>query len=192
MSKTATANLISTLAMYFVPIRHESDAHEAEWLRAMSKALEGYSQDVLERTTQRIINTRKNKYFPLPAEIRQVADDFIEADNARRMPVDMPGETAPIWSRERQRLADQLVKTEQGRRAAREGWVLGLWHHIVEHGRAPVPAEEQRLKQATEEANEAWRLCLRGAAGPMSEPLAKLGSTMADRRKELADRVLGE
>ena len=74
-------DFISTLVMHF-PVRHESEMREREWLGSMIGAVKHYEGDILQRAAQTIIDTRTDRRFPLPAEIRKVC--FEIASDERR------------------------------------------------------------------------------------------------------------
>jgi hypothetical protein len=77
-----------------------------------------------------------------------------------------------------------------GKRAARDGWVLSLHDFCRKHGRLPQHHEVDKLKAAAKFFDEQYAIAVRGAAGPNSKALARLGDKMLARRNSLIDRVL--
>lgn len=67
---------IAALSAHF-SIRHDTEDQSARWLDDMLRALGGYSGDVLEKTSLSLIDERRQRSFPLIAEIREVADRYI-------------------------------------------------------------------------------------------------------------------
>lgn len=51
----------------------------------------------------------------------------------------------PSWKRTRVALAYGLIKSDLGRQAAAEGWIIGLWDFCRATGREPDGAEIYRI-----------------------------------------------
>lgn len=207
------SDFLSRVVIHF-PVRFESDAREAEWLRSMIDAIGGYDADVLAKAAQRIIDKRTDRRFPLPAEIRGVCQEIAEDARLEALPIDT-ADAPPRFASYRYKLADELVMTDMGRQAARDGWVLGLHHFVVEHGRLPdankrkpfevweemadgggidrrtlMLTEVEYLQRAAQDFEAYHARCL-GGRFPLAPALAGLGSAMRARSDELARRVLG-
>lgn len=89
-------------------------------------------------------------------------------------------------------LAYKLIRTEMGRQAAREGWILGLFDFIETRGRMPKGEPEVwTLRESAKGLDEAYDECVRGG-WEFAEPLRKLGDSMLERRNKLAALALGE
>lgn len=206
------SDFLSKLVIHF-PVRFESEEREAEWLRSIVDTLGGYDADVLAKAAQRIIDTRTDRRFPLPAMIREICLEITEDARRSALPIDTP-DAPPRFASYRYKLADELLMTEMGRQAARDGWVLGLHHFVVEHGRLPDANKRQPFEIWDEMADggidkrtlmlteveylrrsaqdfEAYRARCEGGKFALAGALAGLGAQMAARGEELADRVLG-
>jgi len=184
------SEFIVAVVMHF-PVRHESPEREIEWTRSIVDAIKHYEGEILRRSAQRIIDSRTDRRFPLPAEIRKVCAQIAEEDRRGRLIVD----ASPLanrnmaWAADRMILARDLLKCETGRTAAREGWILGLWDFCRNNARLPVGEEVRRIKRESEEFTEAYNTAMRGGfAG--ARALVALGDQMMARRENLAESVL--
>lgn len=191
MSRAAISEFVTELVMHF-PVRHESAEREREWLGTIAAAMSTYDARILKRAAQRIIDTRTDRRFPLVAELRKVAAQVVAEDKAAQATIRgvAPDSKAPEFSAERVRWADHLINGEMGKRAARDGWVLSLHDFCRKHGRLPQHHEVDKLKAAAKFFDEQYAIAVRGAAGPNSKALARLGDKMLARRNSLIDRVL--
>lgn len=196
MNVDAIHTFVTGLKDHFSPPKHGTAEAERSWLRAIIEALQGASPEVLARAKQRIIETRKNRYFPLIAEIREAcrhAADEVDFDRrAHSFPAlaEATG-TGVEWSTERVKLAYDLIRTQQGKEASRDGWNLALWNFVRKNGKAPQGAEIERRKREAREFDQSYALCVRGMAGPLSGSLEQLGASMLAKRKELSDIAMG-
>jgi len=182
MSNAAVSNFMTDLVTHF-PKKHESPAAEKVWLQSMASTLRGYSDSVLRQAAQNIIDTREDRYFPLPAECKQACDAVQKVQEivtrAQTLPQLQTG-VGDEWSPERVKFAYELVRCGMGRQAAQDNtcWVLGLWHFCRKFQRLPETREIDQLKRDAREFDEAYAKCVRGVAGPMSKVLEKLGASM--------------
>ena len=139
------AEFVPAVVMHF-PVRHESPEREIEWMRSIIDAIKNYDGQVLERAAKIIIETRTDRRFPLPAEIRKACTEAY--DEMRRQKLipqqEAPKSSADAWSSDRQRLAYDLCKTEFGKKAARDGWALQLWDFCRNHGRLPTDEKTKK------------------------------------------------
>lgn len=90
------------------------------------------------------------------------------------------------------KLAYGLIRSDMGRRAAEEGWILGLFEFIETRGRLPSGEPEiWTLRESARGLDDAYAECARGG-WDYAEPLRKLGDSMLERRNKLAAIALGE
>lgn len=194
MSSKAVLDFIDEMQLHFSPRRWDEE-QEKSWITAMVRELGPFGADVLKRASKEIIRTRKDTRVPLLAECLSACKEakyWIESERDKgRLPIESNpvDRKFAVWSEERRRLADQLLMTPQGKRAATEGWVLSLHDFIREHGRVPTDREEPKLKKSADDFLVEYRRCLSGGFG-CAKPLAELGTKMLKRREELADMVL--
>jgi hypothetical protein len=194
------ATFVSTLVIHF-PVRfvdrkgNHDPAREKEWLRSIVEAIGYYEPDVLQAAAQRIIDTRNDRRFPLPSEIRKVCAEVIDDRRKASLPVHPAAGDKKLspWSPERVKLANELVQTEIGRRAAREGWLLILHDWVRANGE--LPRSDSKIRELAGEKvhfEKAYSDCVRGWGGPAGKQLAELGDKMIAREAELRVMVLGE
>lgn len=204
------AGFVTTLITHF-PVRHDTQALEQEWMGSMVRNLRNYGGAVLTKAAQRIIDTRVDRRFPLVAECRKVCDEIDRFEKAAQ-----PNPQAEIpkyagladWQT---KLADDLIKCEMGRQAAREDWILSLHDFARKNGRLPTGSEIAKCKQGAREFDETYAQLIRDFAkldNPTSEEnlgawkrlsetevagsLIKLGDSMLASRSELAARFKKE
>lgn len=90
------------------------------------------------------------------------------------------------------KLAYALIRSDMGRKAADEGWILSLFDFIEEKGRLPSNEPEiWKLKESARGFDDAYAQCERGG-WPFAEAVRKLGDSMLERRNKLASLALGE
>lgn len=192
----AVSKFISELAMHFPPPMRQKDEPQAytEWLRTFLRAMSNYSQAVIERSAQEIINTRTDRRFPLVSEVKKVCDKHASEEYRERNAKPLT-DTAKVsqsqFSDWRVKLADDLIMCGLGKEAARDGWILSLHDFCRAQGRLPTGHEVGQCKAAAKGFDAAYEACLRGEGGVCNAALVKLGDSMLARREEYRARVLG-
>lgn len=202
----AISKFITTLRVHFnVPIAltdPERPAKERAWTMSISQCIRPYSDDVLDRASQSILNnwTSSDRRFPLPGKIREVCDDIVVED--KRLPLMQQvldaqiGENAPPFSRARTKLVLDLLCGEMGRRAAREMWIGSLVDHVRYAKALPDESTVRTLKARSREMEELRGQCHAGVGWPSDitgRALAGMCARMADtieRRNQLWARVV--
>jgi hypothetical protein len=195
------SGFIAEIAVHFAPPKYDTANERDAWLRSIQTALKGSSSAVLARAAQIIIDRRKNRYFPLVADlreaIREAADELRFDQHMQTLPT-LRQSLGDEWTQERVNLAYQLIKCGMGREAAQDDpcWILGLWHFCRKHQRLPAGQEIDELKRGAREFDESYLKCVRGQAGPVGPMLEKLGASMLHgdawkSREKLCAEVLG-
>jgi hypothetical protein len=190
----AVSDFIQELSLHFHK-KLDSEADEDMWLASMRRNLQGYSADVIRRGCRRIIDFRKERFFPLPSECRKACEEVIQLEKASSTPKFVPGTPDPksLQSKYDQAYAHAdwlIMQGPMGKQAANEGWILTLHDFIRENGRLPKDYEITKCKATAKGFDEDYAKCLRGEAGYMSRSLAGLAETMLKRRYKLTDMVL--
>ena len=157
-----------------------------EWLTDWESALKQFDPWVIDAAATRIVHDRTSDRFPLPADVRRVCFQVLAEDRASK-----PTFNATQPSRDPYALAAELIQSDLGRRAAREGWVLTLRDFIAREGRLPGESEIRKLIGIRDKFLVNLRDCIGGNGGLFGGPLSKLGRSMARREHEIAQRVLG-
>jgi hypothetical protein len=169
--------------------RHESEEASLEWFKSWIFALDKYDAWVLDAAARRIVDERKDDYFPKPAEVHQVCRVILAEDRNQkpRLSETKAGPGDPFA------LADTLIDCELGRQAARAepSWILALHDFCRENRRLPAMGEIERCKRVAADFEMKYRLCVQGNAGAFSKPLKQLAETMIKRREALRARLLG-
>lgn len=205
-SKNSTiASFVSRLAVHFPPPKFDSPEQEAEWLRSIIESLKGYSESVLNRTAQLIIDTRglkrEEKWFPVPAEIRRYCNDIIAEDERLPLLKAQQAESfdalkAPPFSRARTKLVVDLLRGEMGKRAAREMWIGSLVDYVRHAKALPDESMVRTLRARSREMEELREQCHAGVGWPSDitgRALAGMCARMAEtieRRNRLWVRVV--
>jgi hypothetical protein len=196
MSERAIQNFIATIALHFPrPKFNDDDTMETAWLASMNRVLSRYSDDVLADAAVRMLAKRNPKkdgrFFPVPSECQEICQEAEEVKRLAQAPLQLstaqrdPSQFAG-W---RSQLADDLVKSEMGRQAKREGWHGALHDFIRSQGRLPSGEEISRCKGVARGFDEALEMARRGEAGEMSHALAVLGTKILKRRSEIAEAI---
>lgn len=168
--------------------RHDSEDVAREWFKSWIFALDKYPAWVLEAAARRIVDERRDDYFPKPAEVHQVCRQ-IEIEDKQQKPTlaETKADNPNPY-----KLASELIHGELGRRAAREGWVLTLRDFVVRNGRLPLGDNEiKKLINIRNQFQQSLIDCIDGNGGPQGKSLTALGRAMALKEHDLAQRVLG-
>jgi len=200
MSTKGVLKFIDDLTVNYSFRRDWDEEREKNWSTLMVRELGGFQDDVLARACREIILTRgkrpNEQWMPTIAECLKACREAQFLVDGEKNEGKLKLSSGPleqkfaVWSDHRRKLADDLIMTPQGKRAAEEGWILGLHNYIREHGEAPrTPADENKLRTASREFEEEYRKCLNGGF-PLAGTLASLGTKMLKRREELAEMVL--
>ena len=190
------SKFITDLAMHFSPPRFEHEHERSAWQKSIMRELHGATPEVIDRAARHIIQTRKNRYFPLIAECRQAVREAAEAVRFEGHLGTLPTLRKSLgddWTKERQDLADQLVKCGLGKQAARDNpsWTLGLWHFCRKHQRIPTAPEEiEHCKREARLFWEGYQVALRGG-WPQARGWVNYGDSMIADREKLCAEVLG-
>lgn len=189
---------IALVGIHFPPPARDEKA--ALWELSMDKTLRHMPQDVLSKAAEIIIETRKpqkdGKWFPTPSEC-------IEACSKARRALETESPSAPLlsqgdrdkspWASWRIDRADELLRTtSMGRQAASEGWALALHDYIRANQRLPSERDVVTLKAQSAEHRDLVEMCERREAGTLSGPLARLGRSILERGKDMAEFVAGK
>lgn len=188
------SNFITTLVMHF-PVKHESPEREKEWLSGMASTLRGYGASTLAKAATLLVETRKDRRFPLPAECREACNEIIRRDQAQKSPTLPLDQKFPEFSGHRIQLAEELICSGGlGKRAAKEAWILSL-HDFCRHN-LRLPQSDAEIRKCIDGArgfDEAYEKWVRGEysndAG-LTAKFIQLGDSMLARREHLRSMVL--
>jgi hypothetical protein len=199
MSGAGVAQFIAMVSLHFPRPKFGGDeVMEAGWMSSMTLALSKYDDGVLRDAAQHVLANRVPKrdgaFFPAPSECIAVCNTIAslrhkEAEKANLLPGPNPNE----WSDERIALAFDLMRTELGRRAGRDGWLQALYTFCRKNMR--LPKEGVEIQQ-----------CIRDGAIVQSviddfsnrEPSAingaivQWGRTLVEKQDEMARKVGGK
>lgn len=178
----AEAFIEPLLAVFGEPITDKPELFFTEY----GNVLKRFDSEILKTGKDQIIRTFKGpQRWPRPAQCLEACE---EADEARAIRNGGKIEK-PNYFHEYIK-AKKRVHSELGRRAAREGWVLGLCEFIANHGREPNKYEIERIKDTSDFVNR----CAAGQIhmGVLHDGLLKLSHLILARRERLAQEVLGE
>jgi hypothetical protein len=190
----AVADFIEALLVHY-PVRHDTEEREDAWVKSMIGALRDHDADLLMEVANDIIRTRKYRNFPLLSEILDKCDEAIDRRQARKREAMLPElrihEGHDEWSTERCRFAHDMKRSDLGKQAAREGWVVAFWHFCRRNMRAPVGREIEQCKRDSDGIEELYAQAMKGEAGPFSKQVAKWAGDILDKRMRWTDEALG-
>lgn len=180
--------LVAELLNHFRVFHKPDSPEEAMWSRSMAAVLSGYREEVLALACARILRTRRNDRFPLPAEIAAVCDDVqADIDRPKLLAAEMDSKRSSSWSHERIAfVVQQLMSGHVGRQAVDEDWHGALYDFCRENNRLPDAQEAVRLRHAARETGEFIDKALRGELGL---GVKRVASTIHKRRR-LIEAVL--
>lgn len=108
------------------------------------RALRGLEREALEAGLDWYRLNHRRTAWPLPAEALEVCRrEARRLHNSRVVVADRP-----IPEDRRMEVAKRLIHSDMGRRAADEGWIIGLYDFCERELRLPGPEEEARLVSA--------------------------------------------
>lgn len=207
------SGFITEIAVHYAPPKYSTANERDAWLRSIHTALKGSSPAVLARAAQIIIDGRKNRYFPLVADLREAIREAAE-----QIRFDQHVQTLPElrqllgneWSAERVKLAYDLIHCAMGKEAAsaNPSWILALWNFCRRFQRLPDNrkyeartrleredygglSELEFCKRSARDFDEAYERSMQGTAGELSARIHQLGAAMLAKREKLRAEVLG-
>ena len=189
---SVVADFADALLQHFPPFQRWEDYQEKAWADTLVQELSGFDAEVIRRAQRQMIRSRKPRdpKPPMVSECVAACDEakrWIDAERnkARGPMLDAASPAVGEWSAERLSLAYDLIRTGQGRQAAREGWILALWHFARKNGRVPAGPEIDRCKRESANIEQICAECS-SKSDPYSQALAKWGFNILSKRAELA------
>lgn len=198
------AKFVTHLSKHFNVYFKAGTDEATEWIRSMIGIVGVYDEAVLGAALVVILRTRKEARFPLPAEIITVCDAVVQVRNRKPMVEKMRGEAfdgnmAPPHSKARTMLVLDLMRTEMGREAARDGWIGSLVDHVRYAKCLPDSGMVRTIKMRAVEFQELRNKCHSGVGWPAdlggrahARVCALLADTMEARNRLWARVVLGD
>lgn len=191
----ASEKFVDTILQLFPPFRWEPQQEE-RWMEIMGLQIGGFSDEVLERALASLVRREEHR-MPTVGECVSAcveAKRWLERDKrSAELPIEgsqSAGEGE--WSSERQKLAYDLLKTQTGRQAASEGWILALWDFCRKNRRLPTHQTEiAACKRSSAEFDETYAKCIRGG-WPQASHWAEVGEAMLAKRERMRAEVLGK
>lgn len=145
-----------TPMLVFFSLPNSAHADREAFLSGYVDELSEYTSHELEHAAKLLRTTRTTRTLPTIADCLEAckqARDTLQAPAKRRHGSDQV--KWPEWAPERQRLADDLIRSEIGRKAADEGWLIGLWDFCRKEKRQPNRFEAERIAQ---ESRKTWQI----------------------------------
>ena len=170
-------------AVFGDPPTEDAELFFAEY----DRQLRGFSAEALANAKDTVIRNHKGPArWPKPAVCVDAAAEAAELLGHKAKSREKSSQEVYFH---RYRKAEERLHCEMGRRAAREGWVLGLKEFVTEKDRMPSPSEIVDLK-----ANSLFvDRCAAGVEqmGYFHDSLQALAQKMLRRRESLATRIVG-
>lgn len=154
---TAALYFAKQLLTHFPPPPTWDEGKTEAWSSAIIFEMSGHSEEVLEEVLRRVVRNWTYRSTPEIADVLKHVDRAKEAVSVRKRKEtlaldggqdptdDRPPEQRP-WTRERIKLAYDLLPTPAGKLAASEGWAAPFWNYVVTYGHAPQPHEYPKLR----------------------------------------------
>lgn len=193
MKIASATDFVESVLQIWPPFRWD-EVQEQAWAALMVRELSGFNPAVLERGFQEMVRRRKETRTPTPAECIAVcveARKWLELEASTEQLPELR-QSSDEWSRERRKLAHDLKRSDLGRQAAREGWIVALWNFCRRNQRLPSGREIDQCKRDSEGIEEIYSRASRGGCGPLSAKIAKFAEGLLEQRKNWAEEVLGK
>jgi hypothetical protein len=127
------------------------DGDLAAAIEAYVRTLGRFNEDVLKTAAEHILDTRKIRKFPLPAECREECERIEGEIAAKARKERKERKNEDPGSPERILLANKMLLSEGGQQAAEEGWVIPFHDFCRTQGRLPTRFEAADLKSRWQE-----------------------------------------
>lgn len=163
-------------------VKHDSDAAEEAWLADYEDALKIFQPAILQEAAKRIMRRRNYTNFPMIAECVQACNEVIE-ERSKSVPSRSHSPLYPEWSDERVAEANLMLNSAVGRKAAEEGWIIGLWDFCRNRRRLPQHHEVPKIIAGSREAWAAMKQI--NPDNPLALVLKKTAAVLRDRRTDL-------
>ena len=161
-----------------------------KYLAAVDNACEGYSDEIQRKAAEHLAANYRSSRYPLPADCRKscmvVAEEMADANS--KSPAKNP---YPEWTKTRIAIADNLMRSEAGQRAADNGYALAFHDFCRKHSRPPNRYEEQQIIVKARQFDEAYEAAMH-IPGTLGKTLRALGDKMLERRELCASIAHGE
>lgn len=211
MARQAIIEFVDDLCGYFGPPKpangQSDDAYLKTWMRYAMDDFGGFSPEELARAFKVLRSTSKYKSMPSNAEILDACREARKQIRTERPQLATQPKPERATHTAREKLALDLIKSEMGRTAAKEGWIGELFAFVRDNGHMPRTQSEIKLlidNQSREKGevygafshggakgtDQRYEACIRGEAGAFNDALERLGASMLARRKALEDYVL--
>lgn len=157
-----------------------------KYLDEIDRLTKSYPEAVLIKAADMLVRTHSPthlKPWPSPSDICGACADSVESVPGRNM-------LNQDWTREAVGTAYALLRSDLGRTAGDEGWVLSLWDFCRKKKRLPDQSEAHDCRVAAREFDAAYAQVQAG--GGLASSLVSLGATMLARRDALARHAWGE
>lgn len=186
---------------------------KAAWGADLADQLGNEKPEVLRHALKLMIAGRSYNTTPPVADVMKVVNQAVRETAARRQ-VDQlklivgaePGQRVEgHWTKERVKLAYELIQTDPGRKAAKEGYIHSFWTYVIEYGEAPKDhAINAKVRGYTKEGKpllglkEAARQHLENMealaknTSPLGRRLYKWGTLVTARGMRLAEIAEGK
>lgn len=194
----AVTKFIMLVSAHFPRQKFAGDeAREALWVQSMREMLSVYSDDVLMRAAEDIVRTRDpdkdGTMFPKPKECLDACETAKKALAFEATPLLETSERwaqrvseADLWSQERINLARDLLASELGQRAKREGWADHLFHFMRINKRLPQgPEVAETIRAARAHADLLAELAEKGDL--LSRHLRTYGASVQAHTRDLQE-----
>jgi hypothetical protein len=195
-NKNAIAEFADTLLLRFPPFRQWEEYQEKAWAADMVAELSGFSAAVIQQAQRQIIRSRKPR-DPRPPMVSECIEACLEA--RRLVEANRQAETLPEmrsggpldWTTERLKLARDLMHTDLGRQAAKEGWIGALFSYARRNAKLPADkAAVEAVKREAKEFDAAYAQSVKGG-WPQAQLLENHRQQLIERRQRLEREVLG-
>jgi hypothetical protein len=178
---SVVTDFIAPLSVHF-SVKHDSDDAEDAWRADYEDALKVYAPAILKEAAKRIMRRRNYTNFPMIAECVQACNEVIQ-DKSKSAPTKSYSPQYPEWSEHRIAEANRMLNSAVGRKAADEGWIIGLWDFCREKGRPPQHHEVPKIIATS---REAWRVMKEiDQSNPMAPILNRTAAILRARREDL-------
>lgn len=161
----------------------------APYFAELDRLMKGYCEEELNKAADLIIREHKGKTWPPVNAMIVACADARELINGAQPIVD---NRFPEWTKKRRAFAFKALESEVGRRASKEGWILGLEKFLREQGRAPNEREISDLKKSARGFDEAYTAVMNGQGGALAPALERLGDQMLKRRDDYSAIAHGD